>query len=160
MQQDKISLDELFMSVAKLTSLRGSCKRLKVGAVITKGNHIISSGYNGAVAGMSNCDEVGCMLDDGHCVRTIHAELNAIIQCTSKSVDISGSTIYTTHFPCVKCLTIIAQANIKCIKYASDYRGQSEQVKGYSRQIIDECGIKLEKVALSTDHICDMLTSS
>lgn len=151
---DRLNYDELYMANAILTSSRGTCNRLKVGALITKNNQIISSGYNGSVAGMPNCQEAGCLIEDGHCIRTIHAELNAILQCTNKFVDISGSTLYSTHFPCIKCMPIIAQVGIKRIVYL--YNKHEIQ---YSNEIIELKEIKIEQLDLDYEKVLNIITN-
>lgn len=75
---------EYFMINAQLIATRSTCPRLSVGAVITKNNEIIATGYNGAVKGEDHCIDHGCLIQDGHCIRTIHAEMNAIMQCAKK----------------------------------------------------------------------------
>ena len=77
----RIDWDQYFMVQAALLASRSTCTRLSVGAVLVRDKRIIGSGYNGAVAGDEHCIDVGCYLRDGHCVRTIHAEMNALLQC-------------------------------------------------------------------------------
>lgn len=118
----RITWDELWMEHAKLVSRRSTCARLKVGAVIVQDRHIISSGYNGSISGGVHCIDVGCKIVDGHCVRTIHAEANAILQCAKLGVSSNGTTMYVTHFPCLNCTKLIIQAGIKKICYNEKYR--------------------------------------
>lgn len=114
---DRPDWDTTFMEVAKVVAKRGTCPRLQVGAVITSGNKIISTGYNGAPAGTSHCTEVGCLIEEetGRCKRTVHAEVNAIIQAgVSNGCD---TTLYTTEFPCIECASIIANSNVDRLVY-------------------------------------------
>ena len=74
--------DRYFIRIAKEVASRSTCPRAAVGAVIVKDNHIISTGYNGAVPGKPHCEDEGCNVMDGHCQRAVHAEINAIIQPT------------------------------------------------------------------------------
>ncbi|NIR82527.1 MAG: deaminase, partial [Gammaproteobacteria bacterium] len=76
------------------------CPRKHVGAVIVRDKTILSTGYNGSIRGLPHCDEVGHMMEDGHCVRTIHAEINAIIQAAKNGTRIDGASIYVTASPC------------------------------------------------------------
>lgn len=120
------SWHEYFMRMAKVAASRGTCDRKQVGAIITRNNHILATGYNGAPSGSTNC------IDDGHwlvdfadgsksCVRTIHAEQNAIIQCAREGVSTIGATIYTTAAPCWECLKAIIQAGITNIVFSEVY---------------------------------------
>ena len=88
-----------FLEIASVVAKRSTCPRLKVGAVITLENKIMTTGYNGAPPGEPHCTEVGCMIVDGHCKRTIHAEENALAQLTYGF----PLKMYVTHKPCVLC---------------------------------------------------------
>ena len=120
--KERISWDEYFLKQAELVSQRSSCERAQVGAVVTVNRNCIATGYNGGVAGLDNCDEVGHRLEEGHCIRTVHAEMNAILQCARNGHAMDGATIYVTHFPCINCMKSLAQAGVKRIVYRHDYR--------------------------------------
>ena len=111
-----------FMNIARQVATRSTCDRKHVGAVIVRDRTILSTGYNGSIRGMPHCDEVGHDLDAGHCVATIHAEANAILQAAKNGVMIEGAEIYTTASPCWGCFKLIANAGIKTIFYAEFYR--------------------------------------
>ena len=96
----RITWYEYFLKIAKAVSLRSTCPRLAVGCVITYKNKIVTTGYNGAPPGEPHCTEVGCMIVDGHCKRTIHAEENALTQLNLHGYPLK---MYVTHEPCVKC---------------------------------------------------------
>jgi len=81
MQRERIPWDQYFMLQALVISTRSTCNRLSVGATLVRDKRIIAAGYNGSVSGDDHCLDEGCYLVDGHCVRTIHAEMNAILQC-------------------------------------------------------------------------------
>ena len=98
---ERINWHEYFMAQAMLLALRSTCERLNVGATIVKDNRIIAGGYNGSVSGEDHCIDVGCYLEDGHCIRTIHAEVNALLQCSKNGVSTESASVYVTHFPCV-----------------------------------------------------------
>jgi dCMP deaminase len=85
--------------------------------VIVRERTILSTGYNGSIRGMPHCDDVGHMMDSGHCVGTVHAEANAIIQAAKNGVRIEGSEIYTTASPCWNCFKLIANAGIGVVYY-------------------------------------------
>lgn len=113
---------EYFMDIAKAVATRATCDRKHVGAVIVRDNRILSTGYNGSIPGAPHCDEVGHMMEDGHCVRTVHAEANAIMQAARHGVRLEGSTIYTTASPCWPCFQKIVTAGIKTIVFGELYR--------------------------------------
>jgi dCMP deaminase len=117
------SWDEYFMDIAEVVSTRATCDRKRVGAVIVSDNRrILSTGYNGSVAGAPHCDEVGHEMRDGHCVRTIHAEVNAINQAARHGIRLEGGSIYINTFPCWRCFQQIANVGIRRVVYADAYR--------------------------------------
>ena len=118
--------DLYFMDIAKEVSSRATCLRKHVGAVIVADKTILSTGYNGSVRGQPHCDDegVGCLMEDGHCVRTVHAEANAIIQAAKNGVRIDGATLYTSASPCWPCFKLIANSGVKKIVYGELYRDE------------------------------------
>ena len=111
--------DKYFMDIACEVRGRSTCPRLKVGAVVVKDNRIKGTGYNGSPSGMDHCDDVGCMMRENHCVRTIHAEVNALLECSPE--ERKGATIYVTARPCAECSKLIINSGIKRVVYAQDY---------------------------------------
>ena len=111
------------MHLAHIASTRSTCARRKVGAVIV--NHstraIISTGYNGSLPGAPHCEDVGCTLQNGHCITTIHAETNAINQAARNASPLNNAVIYCTSKPCWNCFKNIIQSGITEIYYDSDY---------------------------------------
>ncbi|MCJ0587848.1 deaminase, partial [Enterococcus cecorum] len=101
MVDQRIPWNQYFMAQAVLLSLRSTCTRLEVGATLVKDRRIIAGGYNGAVSGDNHCIDHGCYVVDGHCIRTIHAEMNALLQCAKLGISTDGAEIYVTHFPCL-----------------------------------------------------------
>ena len=148
----RISWDEYFMAQSDLLSLRSTCSRLSVGATIVKDKRIVSGGYNGSIKGDEHCIDVGCKVVEGHCVRTIHAEINAILQCSRFGVGTEGATIYVTHFPCLNCTKSIIQAGIKEICYANDYRNNE-----YARELLEKSGIIVRKVDYDVNSVVERL---
>ena len=118
----RASWDEYFMSIAQVVATRSTCPRKYVGSVIVRNRTILSTGYNGSIRGMPHCSDVGHMMEDNHCVATIHAEANAIIQAAKNGVRIEGSEIYTTASPCWSCFKLIANAGLRTIYYGEFYR--------------------------------------
>src|SRR3989338_9320980 len=116
--------DEYFMNIAREVSTRSTCDRKFVGAVIVRDKTILSTGYNGSIRSLPHCSEAGHMMESGHCVATIHAEANAIIQAAKNGVRIDEATFYTTASPCWNCFKIIANAGIRRICYGEFYRDQ------------------------------------
>ena len=116
------SWGEYFMSQARLAATRSTCDRAHVGAVLVHDNRVIATGYNGAPSAYPECDEVGHLMVNGHCERSIHAEVNAVIQCAIVGVPCRGATLYVTHTPCHRCQLILDQAGITDIHIDTPYR--------------------------------------
>jgi dCMP deaminase len=118
----RASWDEYFMNIAKVVSSRSTCDRKFVGAVIVRDKTILSTGYNGSIRGMPHCSEVGHIMEDGHCIATIHAEANAVLQAAKNGVSIDGASIYVTASPCWSCFKMVANAGIRRIVFGEFYR--------------------------------------
>lgn len=138
---NRISWDQYFMAQSHLLALRSTCTRLTVGATIVRDNRIIAGGYNGSIAGGTHCIDDGCYVIDNHCVRTIHAEMNALLQCAKFGVPTDRAEIYVTHFPCLQCCKSLIQAGIKAVYYAEDYKNHP-----YALELFKQAGVKTEKV--------------
>ncbi|MFO7768018.1 MAG: cytidine/deoxycytidylate deaminase family protein [bacterium] len=110
-----------FMDIAGRVASRSTCPRRAVGAVIVKEKRILATGYNGAPSGMDHCTDIGCLMVEGHCVRTLHAEQNAIIQAAQFGVSTKGAEIYTTSSPCLTCAKMIINAGIRKVWYWEGY---------------------------------------
>ncbi len=115
------------MGIAKIVATRSTCDRLRAGAVLVKNNRIISTGYNGAPPGLPHCDdESGHQMEEGHCIRTVHAEENCVLQAAALGgVSTVGSTIYTTYSPCYHCFKKLAVGGVKKIVAGVIYRDPS-----------------------------------
>ena len=120
----RASWDAYFMSIAQVVSTRSTCQRKYVGAVIVRDKTILSTGYNGSIRGMPHCTDVGHMMEAGHCVATIHAEANAILQAAKNGVMIEGAAIYVTASPCWNCFKQSANAGVRRIVYGEFYRDE------------------------------------
>lgn len=138
--------DEYFLKIAEIIGSRSTCDRAHVGAVITRNNVILSTGYNGAPRGLPHCDDVGHEIVDGHCVRTVHAEANAMAQAARHGAAIEGGTIYLTISPCYDCFKMMVNAGIKGVIYRQFYSsryGLSKAVLNLSKKT----GVKIRMVA-------------
>ncbi len=144
---ERIKWQDYFMAQSQLLALRSTCARLGVGATIVKDNRIIAGGYNGSVSGDAHCIEVGCYVEEGHCIRTVHAEMNAFLQCAKMGVSTEGAELYVTHFPCIHCTKSIIQAGIKKIYYAQDYRNHP-----YAIELLLKAGIQAEKIPFDAER--------
>jgi dCMP deaminase len=120
----RASWDEYFMAIAVQVATRATCDRKHVGAVLARDRSILATGYNGSIRGLEHCDEVGHMMEDGHCVRTIHAEANAVIQAATHGTRIEGASIYVTASPCWNCFKMIANAGLKRVVFGEFYRDE------------------------------------
>ncbi|RBW70484.1 ComE operon protein 2 [Bacillus taeanensis] len=139
----RIAWDQYFMAQSHLLALRSTCERLAVGATIVRDKRIIAGGYNGSVSGGVHCIDEGCYVIDNHCVRTIHAEMNAIIQCAKFGASTDGAEMYVTHFPCIHCCKGIIQSGIKSVFYAQDYKNHP-----YAVELFKNAGVHVEQVEL------------
>ena len=142
----RIDWDQYFMVQAALLASRSPCKRLSVGAVLVRDKRIIAGGYNGAVSGDDHCIDEGCYLRDGHCVRTIHAEMNAILQCARFGMSTDGASLYVTDFPCLQCTKSLLQAGIKEINYIRNYHNDD-----YAMKLIKLKNVRLRQINLDQD---------
>jgi len=123
------TLDEYFMEIAKVIAKRSTCLRNNVGAVIVRDKRILSTGYNGAPRDMEHCLEIGCIRDQQNIAsgtrhelcRAVHAEQNAIIQSALHGVSVEGATLYCTHQPCILCAKMIINSKIKRVVYSNNY---------------------------------------
>lgn len=116
----RITKDDYYMGIARQAARLSTCDRAEVGAVVVVDDRVIATGYNGAPRGARHCDEVGHLMRNGHCVRTVHAEANAVLFAGLASC--KGGMIYCTHFPCLGCANLIATAGIRRVVYENDYR--------------------------------------
>lgn len=141
---ERITWDQYYMAQSHLLALRSTCTRLMVGATIVREKRIIAGGYNGSVSGSVHCIDEGCYVIDGHCVRTVHAEANALLQCAKFGVPTEGAEMYVTHFPCLQCCKQIIQSGIKTIYYAEDYKNHP-----YAIELFKDAGVQTKKVELT-----------
>lgn len=111
-----------FMDIAQVVATRATCDRKHVGAVLVKDRQIIATGYNGSIPGTEHCDDAGHLMEHDHCVRTVHAEVNAVAQAAREGHATKGTTLYCNTFPCWPCFKVIASAGVRAIIYDHKYR--------------------------------------
>lgn len=128
----RIDWHEYFMNIAHQVATRSTCNRKHVGAVIVRDKTILSTGYNGSLRGAAHCTDVGCDMENGHCVRTVHAEANAVAQAAKNGVAIDKSEIYVTASPCLTCFKLLANSGIKTI-YFQEFYGD-KRITRYARE--------------------------
>ena len=143
-EQRRVDWDEYFMSIAAQVATRSTCDRKHVGAVIVRDKMILATGYNGSLRGIEHCDDVGHLMQDGHCVRTVHAEANAIVQAARNGMRTEGASIYVTASPCFSCFKLIANASIERIVFGEFYR--DERIFDVARRV----GISLVDLSASS----------
>jgi dCMP deaminase len=141
------SWDEYFMNIAREVATRATCDRKHVGCVLVKEKYIIASGYNGSVAGLPHCDQVGHMMVAGHCERTTHAEVNAVVQAAKHGVSTNGCTAYITASPCWHCFKVLASAGIRRIVFGEFYRDERifEAAQTLGIELVDATGEERDK---------------
>ncbi len=137
--------DTYFMDLAHNVASRSTCPRGSIGAVLVHGTQIEATGYNGAPKGLQHCSEVGCYIKDiageddkktEHCVRTVHAEQNAVIQAD----DCAGATLYVTHQPCFRCAKMLINAGIERIVFDKEYQDAD------AIEFFEEAGVHLDVI--------------
>ena len=140
------TLDEYFLKVASVVAERSTCLRHHVGAVAVRDKHILSTGYNGAAAGLKDCLELGCLRDEMNIesgtrheiCRAIHAEQNVIIQAALHGISLEGATIYATHSPCILCAKMLVNARVRRFVTFGHYADNS------FTDLFKEAGVKFE----------------
>lgn len=136
------SWNQYFMEITEMVASRSTCDRAFVGCVIVNDDHrIVSTGYNGSVAGNPHCDDVGHTMRDGHCIATIHAEMNALLYCAKEGIPVKNCIVYVTHFPCLNCTKALIQAGIKKIYYKYEYN-----IDEYALYLLKNNNVEIEKL--------------
>ncbi|GED19228.1 ComE operon protein 2 [Kurthia gibsonii] len=145
---ERITWNQFFMAQSHLLALRSTCTRLSVGATIVRDKRIIAGGYNGSISGDDHCIDKGCYIIDNHCVRTVHAETNALLQCAKYGTPTKDADLYVTHFPCLPCTKSIIQAGIKNLYYATDYKNNP-----YAIELFEQAGVNIVHVPFEEQKI-------
>lgn len=147
-QFSRPSWQEYFLEITGLVAKRSTCRRRAVGAIIVKDKRILSTGYNGAPAGVRHCIDIGCLREElgvasgerHELCRGIHAEQNAIIQAALHGVRIEGATLFCTNMPCAICAKMIINAGIRTVYYRDGYADTM------SEQLLEEAAVETIKL--------------
>lgn len=152
MKTTRPDFDTYFMMFANIAASRSTCVARKVGAVLVRNNHIITTGYNGSPPGEPHCTEEGCLIRDGRCIRTIHAEQNTIIQAALHGQSTRDSTLYSTYRPCHVCARMIIGAGIIRVVYVNG------DPQGDELALLSKAGIQIVRFnpdeKYKGDHLC------
>jgi dCMP deaminase len=139
--------DDYFLGLARQVATRATCDRLHVGCVLVRDRVVVATGYNGAARGLDHCDDAGHDVEDGHCVRAVHAEANAVAQAAREGVRVLGATAYATHLPCWPCFRLLLNAGVTRVVFGEPYRandpGASRVVEAATRTGVELAGIRL-----------------
>lgn len=137
--------DNFFMRIAREVASRATCDRKHVGAVLVVNNNIVATGYNGSIPGMEHCDDVGHIVIDGSCVRTTHAEQNAICQAAKRGTSLTDSTAYITCEPCWTCFKLLITSGVIRMVYCDPYGSEDSLLKDKKIETIRKLGIRYEE---------------
>ena len=139
--------DEYFLKLAMLASERATCPRMHCGCVLVKDRFVLSTGYNGSLPGQPHCEDAGCLIVDNHCVRTNHAEINALVQATRHGVSVVGATAYITNMSCTTCAKALIAAGIKRVVVFSDFHDT------LATQFYNKSGVEIVKMEIPETQI-------
>ena len=149
--------DQYFLKLAMLASERATCPRMHCGCVLVKDKHVVSTGYNGSIPGDDHCEDVGCWVVENHCIRTNHAEMNALTQAARRGHATEGATAYVTNMPCTACAKALIAAGIKRVVVFSDFHDT------VATKFFEKAGIILDKIpqpSLAIDYNLDSYSSA
>jgi len=139
--------DEYFLKLAMLASERATCPRMHCGCVLVKNKNVVATGYNGSIPGDEHCEEAGCLVVENHCVRTVHAEMNALIQAAKRGHSIDGATAYVTNMPCTTCAKALITAGIARVVVFSDFHDT------LALEFFKKAGVTIDKHAMPEKEI-------
>ena len=145
--EQRPSWDEYFLKLAMLASERATCPRMHCGCVLVRDKNVIATGYNGSIPGDDHCEDVGCWVVDNHCIRTNHAEMNALMQAAKKGHPVDGSTVYVTNMPCTTCAKALIASGIKRVVVFSDFHDT------LAVQFLRKANIAIDKLAKPSNEI-------
>lgn len=134
---NRLSWDDYFKEIVTVTKNRSPCERLQVGCILVNDNRIISQGYNGFLPGCPHTS----IIRDNHEQATVHAEQNAIADCSKRGVSCNNCIAYITHYPCIICCRLLLASGIKEIKYISDYKNDN-----LVQHFCDQSNVKISKL--------------
>ena len=130
-----------------LASERATCPRMHCGCVLVKDKNVIATGYNGSIPGDEHCEDAGCVMVDNHCVRTVHAEMNALIQAARRGHAVEGASAYVTNMPCTTCAKSLITAGIKRVVIFSDYHDTMAE------QFFAKAKVSIDRIAMPEKEI-------
>lgn len=145
---ERPTADDYFMEIASVVAKRSTCLRNRVGALFVRNKRILTTGYNGAPAGLPHCDVVGCAREGvasgtrHELCRAVHAEQNAIIQAALHGISIEGATLYCTHQPCILCAKMMINARIRKVVYLESYPDES------ALKFLEQAGIEVSRLTV------------
>jgi len=143
--------DEYFLKLAMLASERATCPRMHCGCVLVLDKEVVATGYNGSIPGDEHCEDVGCLVVENHCVRTVHAEMNALNQAAKRGHHVDGATAYITNMSCTTCAKSLITAGIKRVVVFSDFHDT------LAIEFFGKAGVKIDKHAMpSTDIVYNL----
>jgi dCMP deaminase len=152
---ERLAWDDFFILLATLYSSRGTCDRLRTACIVVKNNRIVGAGYNGSVSGIQSCDEVGHLMVEGHCLRTIHGENNAI---NNSVADLEGATAYVVATPCFDCVKNLLQNGIKRIVCVGSYA--NSKGKPEAEVLCELKGVELRQISDDPRYVIDLLAKA
>ena len=133
-----------WFTIALMYSTRGTCDRLRTACVIVKDKRLVGAGYNGSPKGLPHCDDVGHLVIENHCERTLHGEENAILN--TQRADLVGSTAYIIGTPCIRCAKILVNAGVIEVNFLGQY--SNSRGKDYLKELS-----RLTKVKFKQHHL-------
>ena len=147
------SWDEYFLKLAMLASERATCPRMHCGCILVKNKNVIATGYNGSIPGDAHCEDAGCLVVDDHCIRTVHAEMNALAQAAKRGISVDGAAVYVTNMPCTNCAKALILAGVKRVVIFSDFH----DTRAY--EFFHKAEVRVEKLPVPTTTIAYDLES-
>lgn len=145
----RIKWDEFWFLQAIIYSTRGTCDRLKTACIIVKNNRLMGAGYNGAPTKLPHCDDVGHLIINNHCERTLHAEENAIIN--TERQNLKNATAYILGTPCLRCTRLLINSGIKKIYHLGTY--QNSLGKEYIKEMTRKSKVELKEFKLNPSNL-------
>ena len=139
--------DEYFLKLAMLASERATCPRMHCGCILVRNKNVVASGYNGSIPGDDHCEDIGCLVVDNHCIRTNHAEINALTQAAKLGNSVNGATAYVTNMPCTTCAKALIAAGIKRVVVFSDYHDT------LATEFFAKAQVKIDKINMPSKEI-------
>lgn len=136
------SWDEYFLKLAMLASERSTCPRMHCGCILVKDHWVLATGYNSSLPGTAHCEDVGCLVENNHCIRTNHGEINAIIQAANQGHNLQNAIAYVTNMPCTTCAKMLIGAGIKRVVVFTDFHDTR------AVEFFKESGVILDKLPM------------